>query len=77
MFSSPLHPPQHKRQSCILKIFRRVPGGIWLQLGDLFVVKVCNPLHTVKRGDLCLSMTTLQPDTQKFASVIRPKEHTA
>ena len=37
--------------------------------------KVCNPLQSVKRGDLYLSVTTMQPNTQKLASVIRPKEH--
>jgi len=74
MFPSPLHPSQQKKQSCILEIFQHVSGGIWLQVGDLFAAK-CNPLQTVKRGDLCLSVTTLQPDTQKLASVIQPKEH--
>jgi hypothetical protein len=41
-------------------------GFIWV---TYMLSKLHNRLDVVKRGDLCLSLTTLQPDIQRLASV--------
>jgi hypothetical protein len=38
-------------------------------MGDLFAVKLLDSLDVVKRDDLPLSLTTMQPDVQKLVTV--------
>jgi hypothetical protein len=53
--------------------FIAVPTSYLVEFGFSWVTylltKVRNRLDVVKRSDLGLSLTTLQPDTQKLASV--------
>jgi hypothetical protein len=68
-----LYPQQHKRQICLFLLF---PSPYLVESVFIWVthaVEACNCLD-VKRGDLYLSLTTLQLDVSKLASVYQAQE---
>lgn len=74
-FHSPLHPPQQRRQSCIL-FFPPTPylAESAFSCVTYFLSTVRNWLGVVKRYDLRSSLATMQTDIQKLASVNRAQE---